>query len=135
MSENFEKVSDHIEECLNLLSGDTLNPSKLFTLTIQTIEYLENEFKELSGTEKKDLLFEAFNDLCSEIKHKSLTPEIKKQLQEFITDDLETVVESIIGISKGEFRINEKQRNMILNCLLKLCSCLINKYNKKIERP
>ena len=49
--------------------------------------------------------------------------------------NLETVVESIIGISKGEFSINEKQKNMILNCLLKLCSCLINKYNKKIERP
>jgi hypothetical protein len=47
---------------------------------------------------------------------------------------LETVVESIIGISKGDFRINEKQKNMILKCLSKLCSCLIKKYNNS-ERP
>uniref|UniRef100_A0A6C0BSB1 Uncharacterized protein n=1 Tax=viral metagenome TaxID=1070528 RepID=A0A6C0BSB1_9ZZZZ len=63
MSENFEKVSDHNEECIRLLSGDKLNPSKLFTLTIQTIEYLDNEYDELSGSQKKDLLIEAFNDL------------------------------------------------------------------------
>lgn len=134
MSDNFEKVSDHIEECIRLLSGDKLNPSKLFTLTIQTIEYLDNEYDELSGSQKKDLLIEAFNDLCSEIKHESLTPEIKKQIKEFITEDLEIVIESIIDISKGNFKINEKQKNMILNCLSKLCCCLIKKYNNS-ERP
>ena len=134
MNEKFEKVSNHIEECIGILSGDKLNPSKLFTLTIQTIEYLDNEYEELSGTQKKDLLIEAFNDLCSEIKHESLTPEIKKQIKEFITKDLEIFIESIIGISKGDFRINVKQKNMILKCLSKLCSCLIKKYNNS-ERP
>jgi len=134
MGENLEKVSDHIEECIRLLSGDKLNPSKLFTLTIQTIEYLDNEYVELSGSQKKDLLIEAFNDLCSEIKHESLTPEIKKQIKEFITEDLEIVIESIIDISKGNFKINEKQKNMILKCLSKLCSCLIKKYNNS-RRP
>jgi len=54
-----------------------------------------------------------------------LIPEIKKQIKEFITEDLEIVIESIIDISKGNFKINEKQKNMILKCLSKLCSCLI----------
>ena len=54
MSLNFEKVSDHIEECIVNLSVDELNPAKLFTLTIQTIEYLDNEYQNLTVLKKKN---------------------------------------------------------------------------------
>jgi len=134
MTTNLEKVSNHIEECIINLTVDTLNPSKLFTLTIQTIEYLENEYKGLSGIEKKNLLIEAFRDLCENVKHSSLTEQIKKDIQFFIDNDLDTVIESVIQLSKGDFEINKKQQQMIIRCLLKLCQCFMKK-NKNESRP
>jgi hypothetical protein len=134
MSSNFEKVSDHIEECIVNLSVAELNPAKLFTLTIQTIEYLDNEYQNLTGIEKRELLIEAFNDLCHTTKHKSLNEEIKNNIRYFISNDLDTVIESVIKLSKGDFQINQKQQKMIIRCLLKLCQCIIKKTNKQ-ERP
>ena len=135
MSTNLEKVSNHIEECIKNLTVDTLNPAKLFTLTIQTIEYLDNEYKDLSGKEKKELLIEAFRDLCENVNHTSLTKEIKKDIQSFIDNDLDTVIESVIKLSKGDFEINQKQQKMIIRCLLQLCQCIMKKNNKNESRP
>lgn len=134
MSSDFVKVSDHIEECIVNLSVDVLNPAKLFTLTIQTIEYLDNEYQDLSGFQKKDLLIEAFGDLCDNAKHKSLTTEIKKNIREFINNDLDTVIESVIQLSKGNFQINQKQQKMIIRCLLQLCQCITKNKNEQ-KRP
>ena len=129
MSSDFVKVSNHIEECIINLSTDKLNPAKLFNLAIQTVEYLEDEYQNLSGIQKKELLIEAFKDLCDNHKHESLTPEIKKSIQSFIDEDLDTVIESVIQLSRGEFSINQKQKNMIIKCLIQLCQCLVNKKN------
>ena len=134
MSTNLEKVSNHIEECIVNLTVDTLNPSKLFTLTIQTIEYVDNEYKDLSGIEKKELLIEAFRDLCENVNHSSLTNEIKQNIQSFIVNDLDTVIESVIQLSKGDFEINKKQQKMIIRCLLQLCQCFMKKNNNE-SRP
>ena len=133
MSTNLEKVSNHIEECIINLTVDTLNPAKLFTLTIQTIEYLDNEYDELSGSQKKDLLIEAFNDLCDEVKHKSLTLEIRMIIKNFVNQDLETVIDSVIQLSKGNFQINQKQQKLIIKCLLQLCQCISKK--EEVRRP
>lgn len=134
MSTNLEKVSNHIEECIINLTDDTLNPAKLFTLTIQTIEYLDNEFKNLTGIEKKELLIEAFRDLCDNANHSSLTKQTKKDIQSFIYNDLETVIESVIQLSKGNFKINQQQQKFIIRCLLQLCQCFMNKNNNE-SRP
>ncbi len=134
MSTNLEKVSNHIEECIVNLTVDTLNPAKLFNLTIQTIEYLDNEFKNLSGKEKKELLIEAFRDLCENVTHTALTNEIKKEIQSFIDNDLETIIESVIQLSKGNFEINQKQQKMIIRCFLQLCQCIMKKKEKE-NRP
>jgi len=131
MSVEFQKVSDHIEQCIVSLSVDKLNPAKLFSLTIQTIEYLDKEYQNLNGQQKKELLIEAFNDLCDNTKHESLTIEIKKTIQEFVKEDLETVVESIIQLSRGEFQINEKQEALLIRCIIKLCKCVVKNHNKK----
>ena len=56
MDENVKKVSDHIEDLILNLATEKLNPSKLFSLTIQSIEYLETEYPTLTGPEKKLLL-------------------------------------------------------------------------------
>ena len=53
MSSDFEKVSNHIEKCIINLSTDKLNPAKLFNLAIQTIEYLEDEYQNLTGIQKR----------------------------------------------------------------------------------
>tara|TARA_B110000902_G_C13872426_1_gene423385 strand:- start:33 stop:440 length:408 start_codon:yes stop_codon:yes gene_type:complete len=135
MTTNFENVSNHIEECIINLSVDVLNPAKLFTLSIQTIEYLDNEYQDLSGEQKRDLLIEAFTDLCDNTKHESLTPEIKKNIREFINNDLDTVIESVIQLSKGDFKINQKQQKMIIRCLLQLCQCIMKKQNETNKRP
>ena len=129
MSSDFVKVSDHIEECIINLSIDKLNPAKLFNLAIQTVEYLDNEYQNLNGLQKKELLIEAFKDLCDNHKHKSLTPEIKKSIQSFIEEDLDTVIESIIQLSKGNFNINQKQQTMIIKCLIQLCQCFMKNQN------
>ena len=136
MTEDFIKVSDHIEECIQTLATDTLNASKLFTLTIQTIEYLENEYQNLNGQQKKELLFEAFHDLCDTAKHESLTLEIKMTIKNFINEDLETVINSVIQLSKGEFKINEQQQKLFIKLALKACQCCMkrNEVTDK-ERP
>ena len=53
---DFEKVSDHIEKCIVNFHSTILNPAKLFTLTLETIEFIENEYQNLNGLEKKLLL-------------------------------------------------------------------------------
>ena len=133
MSEDFVKVSDHIEECIQSLSTDSLNPSKLFTLTIQTIEYLDKEYKTFNGQQKKDLLIEAFNDLCDNAKHESLSLEMKMTIKNFVNEDLETVIESVIQLSKGDFKINEKQQAMLIRCLIQLCQCVAKKHKERSE--
>lgn len=135
MSSDFEKVSNHIEKCIINLSTDKLNPAKLFNLAIQTIEYLEDEYQNLTGIQKKELLIEAFKDLCDNHKHESLTPEIKKNIQSFIDEDLDTVIESVIQLSRGEFSINQKQQNLIIKCLIQLCQYCMKKNNTNKERP
>lgn len=135
MSSDFVKVSNHIEECIINLSTDKLNPAKLFNLAIQTVEYLEDEYQNLSGIQKKELLIEAFKDLCDNHKHESLTPEIKKSIKSFIDEDLDTVIESVIQLSRGEFSINQKQQSMIIKCLIQICQCCMKKQNDNNKRP
>ena len=135
VTEEFTKVSDHIEDCIQTLATDTLNASKLFTLTIQTIEYLENEYQNLNGQQKKELLIEAFHDLCDSTKHESLTLEVRMTIKNFVNEDLETVIESVIQLSRGEFKINEKQQAMLIRCIIKLCKCVMKKHNEKVDRP
>ena len=80
---------------------------------------------------KKQLLIEAFDDLCDEVKHKSLTLEIRMIIKNFVNQDLETVIDSVIQLSKGNFQINQKQQKLIIKCLLQLCQCMSKK--KKLE--
>lgn len=134
MNENVQKVSNHIEDLILNLATEKLNPSKLFSLTIQTIEYLETEYPNFNGSEKKQLLIEAFKDILSLTNHLSLSPTIKTELSDFVDNDLDVVIDTIIQVSKGEFKINEKQINMILKCLMKLFQCCLKKKNNS-ERP
>tara|TARA_B100000902_G_C27171130_1_gene843868 strand:- start:335 stop:748 length:414 start_codon:yes stop_codon:yes gene_type:complete len=137
MSQELIKVSNHIEECIQALSSDNINPAKLFNLTIQTIEYIEKEYQTFTGEQKKDLLIEAFNDLCDETKHESLTLELRMIIKNFINEDLETVIESVIQLSKGNFKINEKQQALLIRSAIQLCKCFLKKHtdNEKTERP
>ena len=120
MEENIQKISDHIEDLILNLATDKLNPGKLFTLTIQSIEYLENDYPELTGSEKKKLLIEAFKDILSLTKHLSLNPDLKKDVSDFVDNDIDIVIDSVIQVSKNEFQINAKQ----INCLIKYCKKL-----------
>lgn len=134
MDENVKKVSDHIEDLILNLATEKLNPSKLFSLTIQSIEYLETEYPTLTGSEKKLLLIEAFKDILSLTNHLSLSPDIKKELSNFIEYDIELVIESVIQVSKGDFKINEKQINLLIKYCMKLFECCLKKKNNS-ERP
>lgn len=134
MEENVQKISDHIEDLILNLATDKLNPGKLFTLTVQSIEYLETDYPELSGPEKKRLLIEAFKDILSLTKHLSLNPSFKPDISDFVENDIDIVIDSVIQVSKNEFRINEKQ----INCLIKYCKKLLLRCLKKknnSERP
>ena len=51
-SNDFIKVSDHIEKCILNFHSTILNPAKLFTLTLETIEFIENEYQTLNGDQK-----------------------------------------------------------------------------------
>ena len=75
--------------------------------------------------QKKDLLIEAFHDLCDTTKHESLTLEIKMTIKNFINEDLETVIDSVIQLSKGEFKINEQQQKLFIKLALKACQCFM----------
>jgi hypothetical protein len=137
MDENVKKVSDHIEDLILNLASEKLNPSKLFSLTIQSIEYLETEYPSLTGSEKKLLLIEAFKDILSLTNHLSLSPDIKIELSDFVENDLDAVIESIIQVSKGDFKINEiteQQINFFIKCLMKLLKCCLKKKHNS-ERP
>ena len=56
MNNDLIKVSDHIEECIQHLSSENLNPAKLFNLTIQTIEFLDKEYSTFTGEQKKKII-------------------------------------------------------------------------------
>lgn len=131
---DFEKVSNHIENLILNLAADHLNPAKLFSLTIQSIEYLENEYSHFTGDQKKDLLIEAFRDLCSSTNHPSLSLELKMEIKNFLNDDLETVIDSVIQVSNGNFQINERQQALLIKCIIKLCKCFMKQHNKKINK-
>lgn len=73
--------------------------------------------------------------MCDNTKHESLTPEIKKNICEFINNDLDTVIESVIQLSKGDLKINQKQQKMIIRCLLQLCQYIMKKQNEINKRP
>ena len=105
MDENVLKISNHIEDLILNLATDTLNPGKLFTLTIQSIEYIENDYPELKGSDKKLLLIEAFKDVLSLTNHVSLDPKLKGEISDFVENDLDVVIDSVIQVSKNEFRI------------------------------
>ena len=65
-------------------------------MTIQTIEYLDKEYSTFTGEQKKQLLIEAFNDLCDELKHESLTLELRMTLKNFINEALGENVEKYL---------------------------------------
>ena len=134
MEENVQKISDHIEDLILNMATEKLNPGKLFTLTIQSIEYLEMDYPQLTGSEKKRLLIEAFKDVLSLTKHLSLNPDLKKDISEFVENDLDIVIDSVIQVSKNEFQINAEQ----INCLIKYCKKLLigcSKGKNNSERP
>ena len=134
MDENVLKISNHVEDLILNLATDTLNPGKLFTLTIQSIEYIENDYPELKGSDKKLLLIEAFKDVLSLTNHVSLDPKLKGEISDFVENDLDVVIDSVIQVSKNEFRINEKQINFIMKYCMKLMKCCLKKKNNT-ERP
>jgi len=131
MIESFKKVSDHIEKIIVSLNEPVLNPSTLFTITLETIEFIEHDYQTLNGREKKLLLIEAMNDLCDHTTNEKLTLEMKMTLKNFINDDLSTIIDSIIQISNGEFHINEQQQALLIKCLSKVCHFLFKKCMKE----
>ena len=66
-----------------------------------------------------------------------MTLELRMNIKNFINKDLETVIESVIQLSKGNFKINEKQQAMLIRCMIKLCKCVVQKHNdnERAERP
>jgi len=133
MSDDLIKVSNHIEKCIQSLTSDKLNPSHLFSLTIQMVEYIDKEYQNLNGIQKKELLIEAFNDLCDNVRHESITLELKMIIKNFVNEDLDTVIESVIQLSRGEFQINEKQQALLIKCIIKLCKCVTKQNEDHIK--
>ena len=99
------------------------------------ILYLENEYQNLNGQQKKELLIETFHDLCDSTKHESLTLDTKMTIKNFINEDLETVIDSVIQLSKGEFKINEQQQKLFIRLALKACQCLMKRNDINKGRP
>lgn len=130
--EDFNKLSNHIEKViiqLTQLDKEEINFNQLFSLTLECIEFIDNEYKNLNGSQKKDLLIEAMNDFCD---HSNILNEDQKTFfKKFINKDLFNIIDSIIQVSNGEFHINEKQQMLILKCLSKLCKFLFKKCMKQ----
>lgn len=130
--EDFNKLSNHIEKViiqLTKLDKEKINFNQLFSLTLECIEFIDNEYKNLNGSQKKDLLIEAMNDFCD---HSNLLNDGQKIFfKDFINKDLFTIIDSIIQVSNGEFHINEQQQILLLRCLSKLCQFLFKKCMKQ----
>ena len=131
---DFILVSDHLENCIVELNAQELNPAKLFSLTISMIEYMDMIYSHFTGEQKKHLLIEAFKDICINQRHIKIKEELKQDLLLFIENDLETVIDSIIQVSNGEFQINEKQQALLIRCIIKLCKCFVKNHNKKMKK-
>ena len=130
--EDFNKLSNHIEKViiqLTQLDKEKINFNQLFSLTLECIEFIDNEYKNLNGSQKKDLLIEAMNDFCD---HSNLLNKDQKTFfKDFINKDLFTIIDSIIQVSNGEFHINEQQQMLLLKCLSTLCQFLFQKCMKQ----
>ena len=130
--EDLKNLSDHIEKViiqLTQLDKEEINFNQLFSLTLECIEFIDNEYKNLNGSQKKDLLIEAMNDFCD---HSNLLNESQKTFfKDFINKDLFTIIDSIIQVSNGEFHINEQQQMLLLKCLSTLCKFLFKKCMKQ----
>src|SRR6056300_1561218 len=98
--EDFNKLSNHIEKIiinLTQINNKEINFNQLFSLTLESIEFIDNEYQNLNGSQKKDLLIEAMNDFCN---HSNLLNHNKKMFfKNFINQDLSTIIDSIIQIS------------------------------------
>lgn len=130
--EDFNKLSNHIEKViiqLAQLDKEEINFNQLFSLTLECIEFIDNEYQNLNGSQKKDLLIEAMNDFCD---HSNLLNKDQQTFfKNFINRDLFTIIDSIIQVSNGEFHINEQQQMLLLRCLSKLCKFLFKKCMKQ----
>ena len=126
---DFKKISDHIENIIKELNKTTLNFNQLFQLTLESIEFIENEYQNLNGIQKKDLLIETLKDICE--YSNLLNFNNKVFLKKFIDNDLSTIIDSIIQISNGEFHINEQQQMFLIKYLTKLCKFLFKKCMKQ----
>ena len=130
--EDLKNLSDHIEKViiqLTQLDKEEINFNQLFSLTLECIEFIDNEYQNLNGSQKKGLLIEAMNDFCD---HSNLLNESQKTFfKDFINKDLFTIIDSIIQVSNGEFHINEQQQMLLLKCLSKLCQFLFKKCMKQ----
>lgn len=124
-----KKISDHIENIIKELNKNTLNFNQLFQLTLESIEFIENEYQNLNGTQKKELLIETLKDICE--YSNLLNFNNKVFLKKFIDNDLSTIIDSIIQISNGEFHINEQQQIFLIKYLTKLCKFLFKKCMKQ----
>ena len=134
MSNNLIELSDHIETIITSLNNDKINTSQLFSLMIQSVEYIDSHYKNLNGLEKKQLLIEALNDITDHSKHIKLNIDQKKIIKEFIENDFDDILENIIQLSKGNFEINKKQKMVLIRCVLKICECVM-KQNNNEKRP
>lgn len=130
--DDFNKLSDHIEKIivqLTQINNKEINFNQLFSLTLESIEFIDNEYQNFNGSQKKDLLIEAMNDFSN---HSNLLNHNQKMfIKNFINQDLSTIIDSIIQISNGEFHINEQQQMLLLRCLSKLCQFLFQKCMKQ----
>ena len=131
-SNNLDKLSDHIEKViieLTQLNKEEINFNQLFSLTLESIEFIDNEYKNLNGSQKKDLLIEGMNDFCD---HSDILNKYQETFfKNFINKDLFTIIDGIIQVSNGEFQINEQQQMILLKCLSKLCKFLFKKCMKQ----
>jgi len=124
-----KKISDHIENIIKELNKNTLNFNQLFQLTLESIEFIENEYQNLNGIQKKELLIETLKDICEYSNLLELGNQVF--LRKFIDGDLSTIIDSIIQISNGEFHINEQQQMLLIKYLTKLCKFLFKKCMKQ----